>query len=66
MGAILYRLGWWVVAGMVFIAVPVFTIWAINLLTGSLIPYTFFNWLATLWLVWLARGNGRGPTGGME
>ncbi len=62
MGAILYRLGWWVVAGMVFIAVPVFTIWAVNLLTGAAIPVTFFTWVATLWLIHTVRG----PIGGVD
>lgn len=57
MNGILYSLGWLVLAGMAFVAVPVVSILAINLLTGAAIPITFFNWLATLWLTWAVSGS---------
>ena len=57
MSAALYSLGLWVLMGMALVAVPVFTIWAVNLLTGMSIPITFFTWLSTAWLLWLSRGS---------
>ena len=53
----LYSLGIWVAIGIAVIAVPVLTIWAVNLLTGMSIPITFFTWLSAAWLLWLSRGS---------
>ena len=53
----LYSLGIWVLIGMAVVAVPIFTIWSVNLLTGMSIPITFFTWLSVMWLIWLTQGR---------
>ena len=41
-----------VLVGVAFISfAPIFTIWALNLLFGTGISFTFWTWLSTLWLM---------------
>ncbi len=58
-----------VIGGVVILAacmtIPsLLTMWAVNTLCGPVIPYTFWNWLAVLWLGMAVRGIRTG--GGKE
>jgi hypothetical protein len=52
-----YALGRWILAGMVFVAVPVLTILSVNMVAGTDNPVTVLNWLATFWLILILRGG---------
>jgi len=41
---------------------PLITIWSLNTLFGLGIAYTFWTWLATLWLVGITVGRGSTKT----
>jgi hypothetical protein len=52
--------GLFIVLGIVLIAVmPLAAIWAVNMLFGTMIPYTFKTWLASLILSGVVAGNVR-------